>query len=84
MIDTLVPPPVAMRVVEARGGYSPEPLEQLVQVCHDGWVGETVALRLTDRTCIRYVIDWVERRGHGLLGVYERHGYDEVIIEIRC
>lgn len=83
MIDLQLPAPVAMTVVEARGYYGAEPLDQLISAVHDGWVGETVALRMNDRTCLRYVVEWVERTGHGLLGVYEQRGFDEVIVEIR-
>jgi hypothetical protein len=82
MID-LLPPPMAMKVVEARGYYGAEPLDQLISAVHDGWVGETLALRMSDRTCLRYVLEWVERSGHGLVGVYQQHGYDEVIVEVR-
>lgn len=82
MIDML-PAPVAMKVVEARGFYGAEPLDQLISAVHDGWVGETLALRMSDRTCLRYVVEWIERTGHGLVGVYPQHGYDEVIVEVR-
>ena len=72
-----------MHVIEARGLPCPEPLEQLIRAVHDGCVGDTIALRLADRMCLNYVLDWVERSDHGLLGMYEGHGFDEVVVEIR-
>ena len=84
MVAATFPPlEVAMTVVETRGREWPAPLEQLVDAVFDGWVGETIALRTTDRTCLVEIAQWVTSAGHGLLGIYERHGYDEVIVEIR-
>ena len=84
MIETTWPPlGVAMKVVDTRGTDWPAPLDQLVQTVFEGWVGETIAVRTTDRSCLVDVAQWVSNAGHGLIGIYERHGYDEVIVEIR-
>jgi hypothetical protein len=32
---------------------------------------------------VEAVLDWVDAAGHGLIGLYARHGYEEVIVEIR-
>jgi len=69
--------------VETRGREWPAPLEQLVTAIVAGWVGETIALRTTDRTCLVEIAQWVNNAGHGLLGIYERHGYDEIIVEVQ-
>ena len=83
MLDATIPRfDAAMTVVETRGRDWPAPLEQLVNAIVDGWVGETIALRTTDRSCLVEIAQWVNNAGHGLLGIYEHHGYDEVIVEV--
>ena len=46
MIETLLPVPVAMRVIDGRGLYDPGPLEELVLAARIGWLGETIAVRV--------------------------------------
>jgi TusA-related sulfurtransferase len=74
---------VAMRVVDVRGSYDPGPLEQLIDAVRTGWVGETIAVRSCDRECLGEILAWVRANGHGVIGVREHHGYDEVIVEVR-
>ena len=83
MIETLLPVPVAMRVIDGRGVYDPGPLEELVLAARTGWLGETIAVRVCDRETVDAVVAWVGAAGHGLIGLYARHGYEEVIVEIR-
>ena len=83
MIETLLQVPVAMRVIDGRGVYDPDPLEELVLAARTGWLGETIAVRLSERETVDAVLDWVDAAGHGLIGLYARHGYEEVIVEIR-
>jgi TusA-related sulfurtransferase len=82
MIETM-PEPVAMRVIDSRGSYVSEPLAELIAAVREGWIGETIAVRTTDRNDVTLIVKWVAAAGHGLLGMYEHHGYDEVLVEIR-
>jgi TusA-related sulfurtransferase len=82
MIEAL-PVPVAMRVIDGRGSFDPGALVELISAAHDGWVGETIAVRSAERYEVEEIVSWVEQAGHGLIGLYERHGFEEVIVEIR-
>ncbi|MFL5727298.1 MAG: sulfurtransferase TusA family protein [Chloroflexota bacterium] len=83
MIETLLPVPVAMRVIDGRGMYDPSPLEELVRAARTGWLGETIAVRVSEPETVEAVLAWVNAAGHGLIGLYAQHGYEEVIVEIR-
>jgi TusA-related sulfurtransferase len=83
MIETMPPIPVAMTIVDTRGAVWPSPLRQLMEAALVGWVGETIAVRLADRAALAEINAWIRAEGHGLIGLYERHGFDEVIVEIR-
>jgi TusA-related sulfurtransferase len=83
MIETLPPVQVAMRVIDGRGSYDPGPLEELIVAVHGGWVGETIAVRASEPETVRDILGWVSSAGHGLIGMYGRHGYDEIIVEVR-
>ena len=83
MIETLLTVPVAMRVIDGRGMYDPGPLEELVLAARTGWLGETIAVRASEPETVDAVLAWVDAAGHGLIGLYARHGYEEVIVEIR-
>jgi tRNA 2-thiouridine synthesizing protein A len=79
MLEILVP----MRVIDGRGSYDPGPLAELVAAAREGWLGETIAVRASEPETVNEVLAWVDRAGHGLIGLYERHGYEEVIVEVR-
>ena len=73
----------AMSVIDGRGSYDPGPLVELISAARAGWVGETIAVRSTERDEVEEIVVWVEHAGHGVVGLYERHGFEEVIVEIR-
>jgi TusA-related sulfurtransferase len=83
MIETLPHVEVAMRVIDGRGSYDPGPIAELEVAAREGWLGETIAVRASEPETIEAVLAWVDTAGHGLVGLYERHGYEEVIVEIR-
>jgi TusA-related sulfurtransferase len=83
MIETLPRVQVAMRVIDGRGSYDPGPLAELMAAAREGWLGETIAIRVCEAETIEAVLAWIDATGHGLVGRYERHGYEEVIVEIR-
>ena len=75
--------PAAMRVIDGRGSYDPGPLFELITAAREGWVGETIAVRSTEPEEVELIVTWVTHAGHGVIGLYERHGFEEVIVEIR-
>ena len=81
MIEFLLP--TAMRVIDGRGTSDPGPLAELVVAAHEGWLGETIAVRVSEPETVESVLAWIDATGHGLIGLYECHGYEEVIVEIR-
>jgi TusA-related sulfurtransferase len=83
MIEALPTIPMAMRVIDGRGSYDPGPLAELVAAARDGWLGETIAVRASEPETVEEVLAWVSAAGHGVIGLYERHGYEEVIVEVR-
>lgn len=83
MIELVSPIPVAMRVIDGRGSYDPGPLAELVAATREGWLGETIAVRASEPETVDAVLAWVGAAGHGLIGLYARHGYEEVIVEVR-
>jgi hypothetical protein len=83
MIDTVPPAPVAMRLIDGRGSYDPGPLAELIAATREGWLGETIAVRASEPETIDVLLAWVRTSGHGLIGLYERHGFAEVIVEVR-
>ena len=83
MIETLPAVPAAMRVIDGRGRFDPGPLVELISAAHEGWIGETIAVRSAERYEVEEIVAWVDQAGHGLIGHYERRGFEEVIVEIR-
>jgi tRNA 2-thiouridine synthesizing protein A len=83
MIETTTPAATAPRVIDARGSFCPGPLMELIRAIREGAVGDTIAVLSSDRGSRTDIPKWVEKAGHGLIGVYERDGYDEIVIEKR-
>ena len=75
--------PATSRVVDARGSFCPGPLMELIRAIREGAVGDTIAVWSTDRGSRIDIPKWVEKAGHGLVGVYDRDGYDEIVVEKR-
>ncbi len=80
MTDTMT---TITRVIDARGSYCPGPLMELIRAIREGSVGDVIAVSSTDRGSRTDIPKWVEKAGHGLIGVTERDGYDEIIVEKR-
>jgi tRNA 2-thiouridine synthesizing protein A len=74
---------VTPRVVDARGSFCPGPLMELIRAIRESSVGDTIAVWSTDRGSRTDIPKWVEKAGHGLVGVHERDGYDEIVVEKR-
>jgi len=73
--------PAVTRLVDARGSFCPGPLMELIRAIREGAVGDVIAVRSTDRGSRTDIPKWIEKAGHRLVGVFERDGFDEIIVE---
>ena len=73
--------PAITRLVDARGSFCPGPLMELIRAIREGAVGDVIAVRSTDRGSRTDIPKWIEKAGHRLVGVFERDGFDEIIVE---
>jgi len=69
------------RVVDARGSYCPGPLMELIRVIRETEPGQVIAVYSTDSGSRTDIPRWVDKAGHRLVGVVQREGYDEIIVE---
>jgi TusA-related sulfurtransferase len=82
MTDTIATPTVT-RLVDARGSFCPGPLMELIRAIRESAVGEVIAVRSSDKGSRTDIPKWVEKAGHGLIGVTEHDGYAEIVVEKR-
>ena len=81
MTDTLTPPALTTRVVDARGSFCPGPLMELIRVIRESEPGQVIAVYSSDSGSKIDIPKWVEKAGHRLVGVERRDGYDEIVVE---
>jgi tRNA 2-thiouridine synthesizing protein A len=67
--------------VDARGSYCPGPLMELIRTIRSSPVGEVICVQSTDRGSRVDIPKWVEKAGHRLIGVEQREGFDEILVE---
>ena len=79
MTDTAIP--AIDRTIDARGSFCPGPLMELIRGIREARVGEVLAVYSSDRGSKVDIPKWIEKAGHRLIGVFERDGYDEIIVE---
>lgn len=70
-----------MRLVDARGSFCPGPLMELIRAIRESSVGQVIGIRSTDRGSRVDIPKWVEKAGHRLVGIDQRDGYDEIVVE---
>jgi TusA-related sulfurtransferase len=71
------------RTIDARGSFCPGPLMELIRAIREGQVGDVIAVLSSDRGSRTDIPKWVEKAGHGLLGIDSRDGFDEIVVEKR-
>ena len=82
MIDTTAAPTTAhARTIDARGSYCPGPLMELIRAIREAGVGDVLAVLSSDSGSRTDIPKWVAKAGHRLIGVTERAGYDEIVVE---
>jgi len=78
MTDTAIP--AVDRTIDARGSFCPGPLMELIRGIREAHVGEVLAVYSSDRGSKVDIPKWIEKAGHQLIGVFERDGFDEIIV----
>jgi TusA-related sulfurtransferase len=81
MIDTTAAPTTLTRTIDARGSYCPGPLMELIRAIRESQVGDVLAVLSSDSGSRTDIPKWVAKAGHRLIGVTERSGYDEIVVE---
>ncbi len=79
MTDTATPP--VGRTIDARGSFCPGPLMELIRAIREAEVGDVLAVYSSDKGSKVDIPKWIEKAGHRLIGVFDRDGYDEIIVE---
>jgi tRNA 2-thiouridine synthesizing protein A len=69
------------RLIDARGSFCPGPLMELIRAIRETEVGDTVAVRSSDRGSRVDIPKWIEKAGHRLVGIEQVDGYDEIVVE---
>ena len=80
MTDTL-PVPAIDRTIDARGSFCPGPLMELIRGIRESAVGDVLAVYSSDSGSKIDIPKWIEKAGHHLIGVFDRNGYDEIVVE---
>jgi TusA-related sulfurtransferase len=80
MIADITTPAVA-RIVDARGSYCPGPLMELIRAIRESKPGQVIAVYSSDSGSKIDIPKWVAKAGHRLIGVTQRDGYDEIVVE---
>ena len=73
--------PSVTRTLDARGRFCPGPLMELIRAFREGQVGDVIAVWSADHGSRLDIPRWVETAGHRLIGVFDREGYDEIVVE---
>ena len=79
MIDTARPS--VTRTLDARGILCPGSLMELIRTIRESPVGDVIAVWSADRGSKVDIPKWAEKSGHRLVGVFERDGFDEIVVE---
>ena len=68
------------RIVDARGSFCPGPLMELIRAVKAAQVGEVIGVLSTETGSVRDVPAWAQKAGHEFIGVFERDGYNEIVV----
>ena len=68
------------RAIDARGSFCPGPLMELIRGIRESAPGDTLSVYSSDSGSRIDIPKWVEKAGHRLVGLFERDGYDEIVV----
>ena len=73
--------PTITRTIDARGSFCPGPLMELIRAIREGQVGDVIAVWSSVSGSRLDIPAWVSRAGHRLVGINQRDGHDEIVVE---
>jgi tRNA 2-thiouridine synthesizing protein A len=80
MTETLSAPG-STRTIDARGSFCPGPLMELIRAIRESQPGQILAVYSSDTGSAIDIPKWVDKAGHRLIGIIQRDGYDEIVVE---
>jgi TusA-related sulfurtransferase len=80
MTETLATPTIT-RTIDARGSFCPGPLMELIRAIREAAVSDVLEVYSSDKGSKTDIPAWVDKAGHKLIGVFERDGYDAIVVE---
>ena len=63
------------RMIDARGAFCPEPLNELVAALRHADVGDVFEVLSSDKGSTNDIPSWAKKSGHELLGMQQVEGY---------
>lgn len=69
------------RLVDARNTFCPGPLMELIRAIRESKVGEVIGVLSSDSGSKKDIPLWVNKAGHKLVGIYEKNGYSEIVVQ---
>ncbi|MEM3382591.1 MAG: sulfurtransferase TusA family protein [Nitrososphaerales archaeon] len=73
--------PKVDRLIDARNTFCPGPLMELIRAIREAKVGEIIGVLSSDTGSKRDIPLWVSKTGHKLIGIYEKKGYAEIVVQ---
>ncbi len=73
--------PTITTTIDARGSFCPGPLMELIRGMKEAETGDVLAVLSSDKGSKTDIPKWIGKAGHNLIGVYDRDGYDEIVVE---
>ncbi|MEM3437077.1 MAG: sulfurtransferase TusA family protein [Nitrososphaerales archaeon] len=73
--------PKVDRLIDARNTFCPGPLMELIRAIREAKVGEIIGVLSSDTGSKRDIPLWVSKAGHKLIGIYEKVGYAEIVVQ---
>jgi len=63
------------RMIDARGAFCPQPLDELVAAISHADIGDVFEVLSSDKGATNDIPSWARKSGHELLGMEEVQGY---------
>lgn len=71
-------------MIDARGAFCPQPLDELVAAIRHGAVGDEYEVLSSDKGSTNDIPTWARKYGHELLGMEEVEGYWAIRVRKAC
>jgi TusA-related sulfurtransferase len=73
--------PKVDRLIDARNTFCPGPLMELIRAIREAKVGEIIGVLSSDTGSKKDIPLWANKAGHKLIGIYEKAGYAEIVVQ---